>query len=148
MKKLLSLLAAVALSFGIAQAGTYSIDDAAVDNLIDNATEMTVLETVSDASDLNMIGSAAGTLEIGATKEKSALVALLLNSLGYAIGIAGIHRWYLGSGIGTYILYFCTVGGFGCLQAIDWILLLIELIKGDGKIDTYSDNESLFMWKG
>ena len=143
MKKLLSLLAAVVLSVGFVQAGNYSINDAEVDALIDNATEMTVFEIADNTSDLNVLPPMP--LEGEAVKEKSAIVAFVLC---WFFGYLGVHRMYLGSGIGTYILYFCTAGGFGCLTTIDWILLLIELIKGDGKIDTYSDNESLFMWKG
>ena len=103
MKKLLSLLAAVMLCIGFAQAGNYTINDEAVDVLIDNAVELTVMETVAnDHSELNLLGNAAGALEIGATKEKSALVAWLCNWAGWVIGIAGIHRWYLGSSTVSY----------------------------------------------
>lgn len=144
MKKVLTLLAAAVLSISFIQAGNYSVNDAAVDALIDNATEMSLVEVADNTSELNVLSPITAPIEGAAVKEKSAVIAF---ALAWLFGSLGIHRWYLGSSIGTYVVYCLTGGGFGCLLMVDWIMLLIEVIKGEGKIDTYSDNDKLFMWK-
>ena len=55
----------------------------------------------------------------------SRLVALLLCLI---LGVFGVHRFYVGK-IGTGILYFLTVGGFGIGWLIDLICILCGVFK-------------------
>lgn len=52
---------------------------------------------------------------------KSRLVTLLLC---FFLGWAGAHRFYVGK-VGTAILMFCTIGGFGVWVFIDLIMIVI-----------------------
>lgn len=134
MKKVLLAFMALFMTATVSMANSYTVDDVAVDALMDNAVEMSYDQVDMNAADL-------AVMDIAGTKEKSAIVATVL---AWFFGGLGVHRWYLGSSIGTYIVY-CFIGG--CLGYIDfWILLISGLIKGNGT-SQYENNDSLLMWK-
>jgi TM2 domain-containing membrane protein YozV len=58
------------------------------------------------------------------TSEKSGLACLLFLLLLQPAGW-GLHRFYVGK-VGTGVLYFLTIGGFG----LWWLIDLIMLISG------------------
>jgi len=66
---------------------------------------------------------------------KSRLVTTLLCILpAYFVGIAGIHRFYLGK-IGTGILMLITLGGLGIWTLIDFIFAVSGNMKDkEGKL--------------
>lgn len=71
----------------------------------------------------------------GDVSEKSRLVVTLLCVLpAWFLGIAGIHRFYLGK-IGTGILMLITLGGLGIWTLIDLIMVAAGIMKDkDGKV--------------
>lgn len=66
---------------------------------------------------------------------KSRLAVTLLAILpAYFLGIAGIHRFYLGK-IGTGILMLLTLCGLRIWTLIDFILAVVEAMKDkDGRV--------------
>ena len=65
---------------------------------------------------------------------KSRLTTTLLCILPTWVGVAGIHRFYLGK-IGTGIVMLLTFGGFGIWTLIDFIYVVSGNMKDkDGKI--------------
>lgn len=58
----------------------------------------------------------------GGVSTKSKIVTAVLSALGF-IGIAGIHRLYVGK-VGTGIIYLCTAGLCGVGTIIDLIKIL------------------------
>ena len=139
MKKLLFVFVALFFTASFSMAGSYTIDDASIDALIENAAPATDLEAITSFDQLKSMD------ELGVNGlDTEALIATVVC---YFFGVLGAHRWYLGSDFGTYIVYFCTGGGFGCLVTIDFFILLINgLIKGEG-VGAYENNDKLFMWK-
>jgi TM2 domain-containing membrane protein YozV len=74
---------------------------------------------------------------MAAVSRKSRLATTLLCILpAYAVGVAGIHRFYLGK-IGTGILMLITLGGLGIWTLIDFIFAVAGLMKDkEGKLIT------------
>jgi len=70
-----------------------------------------------------------------AVSSKSRLVTTLLCILpAWIVGVAEIHRFYLGK-IGTGILMLITLGGLGIWTLIDFIFAVSGLMKDkDGKL--------------
>ncbi len=66
---------------------------------------------------------------------KSRLAVTLLSILpAYFVGIAGIHRFYLGK-IGTGILMLITLGALGIWTLVDFILAVAGVMKDkEGKV--------------
>ena len=66
--------------------------------------------------------------------DKSRLVCLLLC---WFVGVFGIHRFYVGK-VGTGILMFVTIGGFG----LWWLIDLIMIVMG-----SFTDERGLPVFK-
>ena len=80
-------------------------------------------------------------------------LAFILLTVGWFTGIGGIiplfgiHRIVMGSKGKIAVIYCVTIAGiFGIVPLIDWIMLLINLIKGDGA-GTFENNDKFFGWK-
>ena len=118
-----------------ASANAFVIDDEKTEALIQSAIPMESKDVQSPGATKN------------ATKgsERSPFLAFLLSCIPYFTLISGIHRLYLGTSTTTFILYFCTLGGLGCLSLIDSILLLMAALSNDLK--GYEDNDHFFMWE-
>lgn len=121
-----------------ARVDNYKVNDAAVDALFENAIEISS-PVMNDAQTLDFSASA---LSVKA-KDVNPVVAWLLTYTS-AVGVCGVHRLYLGTEFIVFVGYFCTVGGCGIIQTVDWVVLLIGLINDD--ISKYIDNPKFFMW--
>jgi TM2 domain-containing membrane protein YozV len=128
----------LATSVSFASVDQYKIDDKQVDAMFANAVEM----SFSDLTPLNLDYGTEfyNTFEIEA--EKNPVVAF---ALCWVLGYLGVHRMYLGSSVGTYILYIITGGGCGIVVTVDWVMLLIALIDNKD-IGKYVDNPKFIMW--
>ncbi len=58
-------------------------------------------------------------------------------------GITGAHRVYLGTEPYIPLVYLATLGGFGILPLVDFIVILCTPKE---KLDQYYDNGGVFMW--
>ncbi len=134
MKKLFVLIfALVTVSMGVS-ANSYSINDKAVDQMFAQAEQV----SVNQIADFTTLPSPQAQLS-----SKNPWVAWALTFTA-SLGVCGIHRLYLGSSTGIFILYFCTGGGCGIIQTVDWVVLLIGAINDD--IRKYENNQKVFMW--
>lgn len=134
MKKILLLLVfAAGLIFNQqAQAANYRINDNAVDQLFNNATESMMFDLGATANSNN------ATL---VADEKDAIVAIALD---FFFGYLGIHRFYMGTEVMSGLLYPITCGGiFGIVPLVDLIVLIINY----DDISAYVNNPNFFMWK-
>ena len=133
MKKLIvSVIAVLAIAFS-ANAANYKVDNNAIDNIIENATEVVTL---------NVEVPAAAALPAVAGKEVKPVVALLLD---FFLGGFGVHRHYMGTAPAMWALYTFTVSGiFGIVPLVDLIMLIIGTIDDD--ISPYINNRKFFMW--
>lgn len=137
MKKLLFFLMVLGLGAvaNNANAASYKLDNAKVDNMF-NAAEETGVMTIAEI----MKSEAAVPCSVAAVGEKDALVAILLD---FFVGGLGIHRFYLGTKPLTGIGYFLTCGGvFGIVPLVDLVVLAINM----DDISDYIDNPKFFMW--
>ena len=134
MKKLiLSVIAVLAIAFS-ANAANYKVDNNAIDNIIENATEIVSLEVAPAAT------AAANVAEVSEVK---AVTAFILN---FFLGGFGIHRHYMGTAPFMWALYTFTFAGiFGIVPTVDLVVLLIALIDGSS-IGKYCGNTKFFMW--
>ena len=84
----------------------------------------------SCANEIFAAGPVAGNVS-----PKSRLATTLLCVLpGYFVGIAGIHRFYLGK-IGTGIVMLLTIGGLGIWTLVDFIFAVSGNMKDkEGKV--------------
>lgn len=137
MKKLIFifLLAIGFMSSVQASTSEYFVDDAALTEMFNSATEV----AIPSVMDLNMT-MPAGAAEV---KDSKAAVATVLCWL---LGGFGVHRHYLGTKSNMWAIYTFTVCGiFGIVPLVDFFVLLIDGLA-QGNIDKYVDNESFFMW--
>lgn len=134
MKKLFFVLIAVFAFAATASATSYKLDEAAIDEVIENATEVAPLDMSSDAPVM------AATTVSGA---KSDAVVLVLN---WFLGFFGVHRHYMGTRPFMWAIYTFTVGGiFGIVPFVDFIVELVALVE-DGSLSQFYGNTSFFMW--
>jgi TM2 domain-containing membrane protein YozV len=76
---------------------------------------------------------------LGQRRENPRWVAAMLT---VGLGLFGVHRMYLGTGMKVPIIYVLTLGGgLGVLPMID---LLAILFTKD--LEPYKDNQKVFMW--
>ncbi len=136
MKRVIVFLLAFSFSSYFAQAGInkYYVDDNAIEALI---TQAEVVNSPITPIDLN------NTFTAAVKEDKNPWVAWALTYTA-GLGICGVHRLYLGAGAGVFIGYLCTGGGFGILQTVDWVVLLIGAIEND--ISQYVGNKKFIMW--
>lgn len=138
MKKLLTVLVAVfAFSFA-ANAADYSLNESAIDAVIENAVE------VNAAVDAEFPAALPATPAIPAVSQKSDGAAFVLTIF---LGWCGIHRMYMGSTPVMWLWYlllnFVFVGEV--IVTVDFIVELIALIDGRG-FSKYYNNKKLLMW--
>ncbi len=134
MKKLvLSLVAVLAVAFS-ANAANYKVDNDAIDNIIENATEVVVLDVAAPA---------AANLPAVANAEISGVSAIILN---FFLGWCGVHRHYMGTAPGMWALYLFTAGGiFGIVPLVDFVMLIVA-VADKGDVSKYINNRKFFMW--
>ncbi|MBQ4285440.1 MAG: TM2 domain-containing protein [Bacteroidales bacterium] len=134
MKKLLiSLIAVLAMSV-VASAADYTINDAAIDAAIENATEVSPVAVSAETM------ATAGTTVSAGNKDAVVLV------LNFFLGGFGIHRHYMGTAPWMWAAYTFTFGGiFGVIPTIDFIFEIVGLVDGSG-LGRYYGNTSFFMW--
>ena len=119
----------------LASAADYSINDDAVDALIEDAVE--VSPSVSDLS-----ASAPVSLPSSTVSSVSPVASFLLCTF---LGGFGIHRHYMGTRPFMWVLYTFTFGGiFGVVPFVDWVFLLIGVVEDN--ISQYCGNTKFFMW--
>ncbi len=135
MKKFVLCLVAV-LGLGLAaSAANYSIDENAIDALIENATEVTPM-TLEAA----VPGATDASVKIGQAPQP--VIACLLSFFAVTNWLA-IHRMYLGTSALTVVLQIITGGGLGIVSVVDFVCLLIGVI--DGNISQYCNNPHWWM---
>ena len=140
MKKLLfALIAFVAIST-VASAAPYKLDDAAVDNAIESAVEVSPVAFLSEVpSQLPAGMPASASLSAG----KSPVGAILLT---FFLGGFGVHRHYMGTRPWMWAIYTFTVGGiFGVVPFVDFIVEIVAAVE-DNSVARYCGNTSFFMW--
>jgi TM2 domain-containing membrane protein YozV len=145
MRKIaLTLLLAAFVFAARANAGPYTVNDQAIEQVLHQAVNVTslplaALQNTGFLSD----GTATGATSVAAANGgKDFAVALLLN---FFLGGLGIHRLYLGTKTMTWVGYILTCGGiFGVVPLVDFIVLIIH----NQDISPYVDNPHFFMWAG
>ena len=140
MKKLLfALIAFVAIST-VASAAPYKIDDAAVDNAIESAVEVSPFAFMSEIPAQLPAGMPASA---SVSAGKSPVGAILLT---FFLGGFGVHRHYMGTRPWMWAIYTFTVGGiFGVVPFVDFIVEIVAAVE-DNSIARYCGNTSFFMW--
>lgn len=145
MKKLMLLVAMVFATVSMSFANSaYELNDDAIDAAFERSEEVVSNDFQTETT--SMESSVLDLSNIKSAKDdKSAILAGVLCFGGaFFLGIAGIHRLYLEGGIGVFIGYFCTAGGFGCLTLIDSYILFFKAPK-DG-LGSYIGCSRFFMW--
>jgi TM2 domain-containing membrane protein YozV len=136
MKKILFALALILGASFASYSSNYYVNDAAVDDLFANSTEVAFAE-ISNLSALDVNEGASFN------QGKDPVVATLIC---WIVGGFGIHRHYLGTKGGMWAIYTFTCGGiFGIVTTVDFFVLIIDGIINKN-IDKYTDNEKFFMW--
>ncbi|MBO4670454.1 MAG: TM2 domain-containing protein [Bacteroidales bacterium] len=136
MKKLvLSIIAVIAIAFS-ANAANYTVDNSAIDNLIENAEEVFTLDIAAPA---------AANLPTVSQKEINTTTAFLLSWL---LGGFGVHRHYCGTAPWMWAVYTFTGGGLGILWSVDTLLIFLDLIKvGEGNyLNKFINNQKIIVW--
>lgn len=136
MKKLIISIVAV-LGLGIAaSASNYSINESAIDAMIESASEVTPMTLQESPSDIM-----ASTIKIGAAPQP--IIAFVL-SVVPVTGWLAVHRMYMGTSPFAVILNIVTGGGFGVVYVVDWVVLLLGVLENN--IKPYCNNGKWLMW--
>lgn len=132
MKKfIISIIAILAIGVS-ASAANYTVDDEAIDALIEASAEVSPLE-------LMPMTSAPASASIKAASPAASFI------LCFFLGGFGVHRHYMGTRPGMWAIYTFTFGGiFGIVPFVDWVMLLIGLVDDD--ISQYCGNTKFLMW--
>ena len=134
MKRLFfSLIAVLAIAFS-ANAANYTVDDSAIDALIEASVEVSPLELMPEAA----VPAAASLVSGSAEPVASFLLCTFLGGFG-------VHRHYMGTRPWMWAIYvFTGFGIFGIVPLVDWVMLLIGLV--DDNIGQYCGNTRFIMW--
>ena len=134
MKRLFfSLIAILAITVS-ANAANYTVDDDAIDALIEASAEVSPLSLMPEAP-----VPAAASFSSGS---KSPIASFLLCTF---LGGFGVHRHYMGTRPWMWAIYTFTCGGiFGIIPLVDWVMLLVGLVEDD--ISDYCGNTKFIMW--
>ena len=135
----LATLLLLFVSFG-SFATNYKLDQSKIDAMMTSAQEIVAVSTF----DLGSLYSIPGT--DAQLAEKDPIIAFLLTATA-GVGVAGIHRLYLGTETMTFIVYLLTLGGCGIIQTVDAIMLLLVLIDDEKDLGPYLNNPEILMWK-
>lgn len=134
MKRLFfSLIAILAITVS-ANAANYTVDDDAIDALIEASAEVSPLSLMPEAP-----MPAAASFSSGS---KSPIASFLLCTF---LGGFGVHRHYMGTRPWMWAIYTFTFGGiFGVIPLIDWVMLIVGIVDDD--ISQYCGNTKFIMW--
>jgi TM2 domain-containing membrane protein YozV len=134
MKKLVfSLIAILAIAIS-ANATNYTVDDDAIDALIEASAEVSPLALMPEAP-----VPAAQSLT---ASSPSPIASFLLCTF---LGGFGVHRHYMGTRPWMWAIYtFTFCGIFGIVPFVDWVMLLIGVV--DDNISQYIGNTRFIMW--
>ncbi|MGM9788252.1 MAG: TM2 domain-containing protein [Candidatus Cryptobacteroides sp.] len=136
MKKLIISLVAI-LGLGIAaSANNYTIDESAIDAMIENAVEVSPMAAEASAAAIQDV-----TLKFGSAPQP--IVAFVLSVIPVT-GWLAVHRMYLGTSPLAVILNIVTGGGFGIVYVVDWVVLLMGVLNNN--IKDYVNNGRWWMW--
>ena len=142
MKKIFSLLVGFFLFCSVSFAGNYTLNDDNVNALIEDASEMSILEIKNTFSANEAMSAAA--FNLSPTIDDEVLVAFVLCLV---FGGLGIHRVYMGGSPILVLYYIITCGGiFGVVTLIDLVSLIIKMVNDEG-IGSYGGNDAFFGWK-
>ena len=136
MKKLLLCLVAL---FGLglaASANNYTIDENAIDAMIECATEVSPMTADAAASDLT-----SPSVKFGSSVNP--VVAFVLSVIPFTSWLA-VHRMYMGTSVLAVVLNIVTGAGFGIVYVVDWVCLLLGVL--DNNIGQYCNNGRWLMW--
>lgn len=138
MKKVFLFLGMILVSAMTFANSSYTLNDAQIDNLFDQAVEVSLTDLAQ--SNVNLPN---GVLSFQDDMTTKILVGWIVC---WVIGGFGIHRYILGTKPSMWAIYTFTVCGiFGIVPFVDfWVLLIDGLILQNG--DKYIDNEKFFMW--
>lgn len=135
MKKLIVTIVALLSMAAFASAANYTVNEEAVDALIENSAAITSVDVCAQA-----VATSSSTAV--AAKSIQPVVALILD---FFLGGFGVHRHYMGTSKAMWALYTFTLGGiFGIVPLVDLIMLIIGTVNDD--ISRYIGNTSFFMW--
>ncbi|MBP3270276.1 MAG: TM2 domain-containing protein, partial [Bacteroidales bacterium] len=116
------------------------IDDAAVDNAIESAVEVSPVSFLSEVPAQLPAGMPASA---SVSAGKSPVGAILLT---FFLGGFGVHRHYMGTRPWMWAIYTFTVGGiFGVVPFVDFIVEIVAAVE-DNSVARYCGNTSFFMW--
>lgn len=134
MKKFIfSLIAIMAIAVS-ANAANYTVDDDAIDALMEASVEVSPIDLMPEAP-----VPAAASLASGSP---SPVASFLLCTF---LGEFGVHRHYMGTRPWMWAIYvFTGFGIFGIVPFVDWVMLLIGLV--DDNISQYVGNTRFIMW--
>lgn len=134
MKRLFfSLIAILAITVS-ANAANYTVDDDAIDALIEASAEVSPLSLMPEAP-----VPAAASFSSGS---KSPIASFLLCTF---LGGFGVHRHYMGTRPWMWAIYTFTFGGiFGVIPLVDWVMLIVGIVDDD--ISEYCGNTKFIMW--
>ena len=145
MKRVILVLVAMFAIAAVASATSYKLDDAVVDNAIENAVVVSPLDLMNEVpaalSAGVMLPSSAPAAVI--SQGASPVGAILLT---FFLGGFGIHRHYMGTRPWMWAIYTFTFGGiFGIVPFVDLIVEIIAAVE-DNSVARYCGNTSFFMW--
>lgn len=136
MKKIIISLIAI-LGLGLAaSANNYTIDESAIDAMIENAVEVSPMSVEAGAA-----GIQDPTIKFGSAPQP--VLAFVLSVIPVT-GWLAVHRMYLGTSPLAVILNIVTGGGFGIVYVVDWVVLLMGVL--DNNISRYVNNGNWLMW--
>ncbi|MFP4060367.1 MAG: NINE protein [Bacteroidales bacterium] len=145
MKKLALMLSILMIGTAglFASNAGYYLDNQKVDDLFNNAVEVSLIEMTSTSMN-GLEGMTSNNLSFN-SEESTALIAWILC---WVVGAFGIHRHYLGTKSSMWAIYtFTCFGIFGIVPFVDFWVLLIDGVVNEN-IVKYQDNENFFMWGG
>lgn len=141
MKKLLVFVFGALFASNLAFAGSYTLDNQAVDNLFNAAIETSI--SVSSDLSADLMSNASMLTMSASDNTTTVLIAWVVD---WFVGGFGIHRYVLGTKSNMWAIYTFTVCGiFGIVPTVDWFVLLIDglILHNESK---YLNNEKFFMW--
>ena len=119
MKRFLIVLVAMFAITTVASAASYKLDDAVIDEAIENAVAVSPLALMNEVPATVSAGMMlpASAPSVILSQEKSPVAAILLT---FFLGGFGIHRHYMGTRPWMWAIYTFTFGGiFGVVPFVD-----------------------------
>lgn len=130
MKKLFLLFSAIALTASLFAGNDYKISDAAIDELFEQAKEVSMVS--SELNALSFITAPAPEITRG---------GYLIRA--FCCGGIGLHRSYMGTkGKTLWYMYFCIPVWGGVVALVDFWSVVFD----DKQLDKYKDNDKFCVW--